>query len=253
MSKVEEKLAKSLTAETTELIPFFPYLLQDLWELGAMPKEIIELMQKHLQVSQRTSVLDLACGKGAVSVHVAKTFGCKVKGIDIIPDFISCARKKAEEYLVDNICEFEVNDINQSVENEKGFDVVILGAVGDVLGNPEETILKLKKTVKQHGFMLIDDAYSASGKNNKYPSREQWLKVFKQAGVKYVADKEAYEEELTHINMVNQENITKRANELKAVYPNKSDIFEGYIKSQQKECDELENEITGVLWLLQVI
>lgn len=42
MSNVEEKLAKSLTAESTELIPYLPYLLQDLWELGSSPKDIIE-------------------------------------------------------------------------------------------------------------------------------------------------------------------------------------------------------------------
>lgn len=30
----EEKLAASLTAETTELLPYLPYLLQDLWTYG---------------------------------------------------------------------------------------------------------------------------------------------------------------------------------------------------------------------------
>lgn len=29
------KLAASLTAETTDLLPFLPYLLQDFWELGS--------------------------------------------------------------------------------------------------------------------------------------------------------------------------------------------------------------------------
>ncbi|WP_207706943.1 hypothetical protein [Alkalibaculum sporogenes] len=46
MSNVEEKLAKSLTAESTELIPYLPYLLQDLWELGSSPKDIINMIQK---------------------------------------------------------------------------------------------------------------------------------------------------------------------------------------------------------------
>ena len=32
--ETEEKLARSLSAETTELLPFLPYLLQDLWALG---------------------------------------------------------------------------------------------------------------------------------------------------------------------------------------------------------------------------
>jgi len=38
MSNVEEKLAKSLTAESIESIPYLPDLLQDLWEPSSSPK-----------------------------------------------------------------------------------------------------------------------------------------------------------------------------------------------------------------------
>jgi len=48
MSTVEEKLAKSLTAESVELIPYLPYLLQDLWELGSSPPDM-EHTQIHHQ------------------------------------------------------------------------------------------------------------------------------------------------------------------------------------------------------------
>ena len=48
---------------------------------------------------------------------------------------------------------------------EKGFDIVILGAIGDVLGSPLETILKLKNTVKSRGYIFIDDAYGNDGSN----------------------------------------------------------------------------------------
>jgi len=60
MQTVEEKLAKSLTAESTELIPYLPYLLQDLWELGSSPKDILDMITKHINVSDETRVLDLA-------------------------------------------------------------------------------------------------------------------------------------------------------------------------------------------------
>ncbi len=159
MSNVAEKLAKSLTAESVELIPYLPYLLLDLWELGSSPKVIIDMTQKNIQVSENTKVLDLACGKGAVSVQVAGAFGCMVKGIDIIPEFIDFAQKKAQEYGVENLCEFKVVDINEAVKVERDYDIVILGAVGDVLGTPEETIPKLKSTVKNDGYIFIDDAY----------------------------------------------------------------------------------------------
>lgn len=252
MSEVEEKLAKSLTAESAELISYFPYLLQDLWELGSSPEDIKSLISKHIEVSEKTKVLDLACGKGAVSIGLAKVFGCKVKGIDIIREFIDYAEKKAEEHFVEKLCEFKAEDINESIEREKDYDIVILGAAGDVLGNPSETVSKLKRTVRQEGYIFIDDAYSMDGSDEDYPSREQWLKIFRDAGVKLVDEKVIDDYELKDLNKYNQDCIIKRANELKKLHPQKADLFDGYIRSQQAECDELEGDITGVTWLLQL-
>ncbi|MFZ5986337.1 MAG: class I SAM-dependent methyltransferase [Bacillota bacterium] len=252
MSNVEEKLAKSLTAESIELIPYLPYLLQDLWELGSSPKDIIDMIQKHIQVSEETKVLDLACGKGAVSVNLAKELGCKVKGIDIISEFIDFAATKAQEYGVENLCEFKAGDINEAVKVEKDYDIVILGAVGDVLGNPEETIQKLKSTVKNGGFIFIDDAYGNDDSDERYPTREKWLMFFQNAGVKLLDERFNEEDEIKNINDEQQSFIVNRANELKEKHPDKACLFESYIKSQQAECDELENEISGVTMFLQV-
>ena len=253
MSNVEEKLAKSLTAESIELIPYLPYLLQDLWELGSSPKDIINMIQKHIQVSEKTKVLDLACGKGAVSVQLAEALGCMVKGIDIIPEFIDFAKKKAKEYGVENLCEFKVGDINEAVKVEKDYDIVILGAVGDVLGNPEETIQKLKGTVKNYGYIFIDDAYGNDNSDEKYPTKEKWLSLFQNVGVKLLDERFNEDDELESLNDEQQSFIVKRANELKKRHPEKAYLFESYIKSQQAECDELENEISGVTMLLQVV
>lgn len=253
MSNVEEKLAKSLTAESTELIPFLPYLLQDLWELGSSPKDIVDMILKHIQITNRTRVLDLACGKGAVSVQAAKALGCRVKGIDIIPEFIDFAEKKAKEYGVENLCEFEVGDINKAVKIEKDYDIVILGAVGDVLGNPEETIQKLAGTVKNGGYIFIDDAYGNDDSDGSYFTRENWLMFIQSAGVKLIDERFNEEVEIKSINDEQQSFILRRANELIEKYQDKAYLFESYINSQLAECDELENEISGVTMLLQVL
>ncbi len=252
MSTTEEKLAKSLTAESTELIPYLPYLLQDLWELGSSPKDILELIRKHVQVSKKTRVLDLACGKGAVSVHLARELGCRVKGMDMIPEFIEFAKGKVREFGVEVRCEFVVGDITEFVKTEKDYDIVILGAVGDVLGNPEETVTQLRNTVKQGGYIIIDDAYGNEKSSVIYPTREQWLGVFEKTGVKLVAEKIIDEDELASVNNEQQEWIVKRVRELKDKLPEKAPLFDSYIRSQQAECDELENEISGVTMLLQV-
>lgn len=253
MSTIEEKLAKSLTAESIELIPHLPYLLQDLWELGSSPKDMLEMLTKHIQVSDQTRVLDLACGKGAVSVKLAKKLGCMVKGIDIIPEFIDFAVNKAREFGVEELCEFVVGDITKSVKSEKDYDIVILGAIGDVLGNPEETITQLINTIKKDGYIIIDDAYGNDKTNAKYPTREQWLTIFNNKGLRLVEEKIIEDDELANLNNEQQELIVKRANELKEQLPEKAHLFDSYIQSQQDECDELENDISGVTLLLQAI
>lgn len=250
---VEEKLAKSLTAESVELIPYLPYLLQDLWELGSSPNDMLEMITKHIPVSKETRVLDLACGKGAVSVNLAKELGCMVKGIDIIPEFIDFAVQKALEFGVGELCEFLAGDITELVKTEKGYDIVILGAVGDVLGNAEETITLLKKTVKKGGYIIIDEAYGNDESNPQYLTREQWLAIFNKTGVKLIEAKIVENDEIAKLNVEQQKWIIKRANELKEKLPGKAYLFDSYIQSQQAGCDELENEISGVTMLLKVI
>ena len=251
MQTVEEKLAKSLTAESVELIPHLPYLLQDLWELGSSPKDMLDMITRHIHVSDQTRVLDLACGKGAVSIKLAQELGCRVKGIDIIPEFIKYANNKAKEYGVEKLCEFATGDINESVKSEKDYDIVILGSVGDVLGTPEETIGMLKKTIKSEGYILIDDGYGKEGSNVDYYTKDEWTAIFKKSKVRLLEDKIIDSDELADINRDQQGFIVKRANELKKTYPEKAFLFEGYINSQQAECDELENEMMCVTMLLQ--
>ena len=78
---IEEKLARSLTAETTELLLFMPYLLKDFWELCSDPDVMIKLIEKHVNITENMRILDLACGKGAVSVRIAQKLRVSVKGI----------------------------------------------------------------------------------------------------------------------------------------------------------------------------
>ena len=227
-----------------------PYLLQDLWELDR-PGRIIGLIKKNVGNVKDLRILDLACGKGAVCVKLAKELGCRVYGIDIISEFIRYAEQKAFDFGVSDLCSFRVEDINISAARERGYDIVILGAVGEVLGSPEETIQKLKNTIKPGGFIIIDDAYSREGVYSNYPSREQWLKVFENEGIQLIEEKPVKEDELSDINDKNNKFIINRANELKNKYPDKAAIFDGYVNSQLAECHELENENIGVVWLLR--
>ena len=112
-----------------------------------------------------------------------------------------------------------MGDITEAVKTEKDYDLVILGAVGDVLGNADETIRLINNTVKKDGYILIDDAYAKEKANANYLTREQWLEIFNNTGVRLVDEKIIEEDELASINNDQQEQIVKRARELKEKLP----------------------------------
>jgi ubiquinone/menaquinone biosynthesis C-methylase UbiE len=255
--ETEEKLARALTAETTELIPFLPYLLQDLWELGSNPQDMIRLIKKYMPISTETKILDIACGKGAVSIQIAQSLGINVYGFDILPDFIDCAKQKAKEFNVEALCHFTCADANETVNTERNYDCVILGGAGNILGFPHETIGKLIGTIKPGGFIMIDEAYlpdNSNGsdikyKNHEYLTHSQWMQLFKNYGLKLLEEAHNLEE---YDFDFETKAIAARAQELIAKHPEKRTMFEGYVQSQLDECADLENNIVAVTWMLQV-
>jgi ubiquinone/menaquinone biosynthesis C-methylase UbiE len=259
--ETEEKLACTLSAQTTELLPFLPYLLQDYWELGSDPDVMAELITKHVKLSESTRILDLACGKGAVSVRIAHKLQVKVKGIDIIPAFIEFAEQKAKEFSVTHLCKFAVEDINETVKKESGYDCVILGAVGNVLGdlrNPAETLTKLKATVKPGGFILIDEGFipdeskreNIRHNNALYFTEQQWMAWFKETGLELIETASGHGEGNLDKDS-GMAAITARAGELIEKHPDKKELFEGYVRCQQNEYDDIDDSLVCVTWILR--
>ena len=260
-AQTREKLACSLTAETTELLPFLPYLLQDFWALGSDPDVITGLIGKYVRIYEDTRVLDLGCGKGAVSVKAAQNLRVKINGIDLFPEFIQYARGKAQELGVAGLCEFAVGDINESVKTETDYDCVILGAVGDVLGNPAETLHKLKAVIKPGGYILIDEGYrpeeikreNVKWRGDDFLTKREWLELFEKAGLELIKTISSSDVADTnnHDSSKGMAFITARANELIEKHPDKRAIFEGYIRSQQNEYDDIDNDLVCVTWILR--
>ncbi len=248
--ETEQGVARSLTGEDTAILPFIPYILQDLWELGASAAEMVNIAKANVPLSEGMRVLDLGCGKGAVSVWFAKEFGVNVKGIDYFPEFIEYARKKAVEHSVSELCSFHVGDITQQVRTESGYDIVIYGAVGDVLGRPLEMIEKLAGTIISGGYILLDDAWTEDAMSS-YPSREQWNRCFEANHLSVVCEIPSDGDATDRINIDNQEKIAMRAAELVHLYPQHEKLLSRYVKLQLEECEALATEVTGVVWLLE--
>ncbi|MCK5453172.1 MAG: class I SAM-dependent methyltransferase, partial [Calditrichia bacterium] len=85
--KLEKSLSESLETNPN-FLPYLPELLQDLWELGSSPDKIIELIRPLELNAGDTRILDLGCGKGAVSILLVKTFGFQAIGVDGCQPFL---------------------------------------------------------------------------------------------------------------------------------------------------------------------
>lgn len=249
------QVAKGFDA-TPEMIPFIPYLLQDLFELGSSPKIIIEIL-KSLELSPNSKLLDIACGKGAVSIQVAKQLGFHCLGIDLFKPFVEIANEKAIAMNVDNLCTFEVGDAIEAVKTKRGFDVVILASAESVLGQIRETIKLMSECIHENGYIIFDGAYligESSLDNPDYSTIKNYEDTIKQLtsyGDKIIREVTIPPEEVIQISRDYTDAIRIRANELSVKYPEKKDLFLSYVEKQMNECSIIENHIVGCTWCLK--
>ncbi len=252
-NKSDQSVANSLEVKES-LLPYMSYLLQDLWALGSSVNQILDLIDT-LSLSS-AKVLDLGCGKGAVSVQLASNFGFDIVGVDAMPEFLKDANKKSSEYQVSNHCTFIEQDILTYVMDKYSFDIVILASVGGVLGSNKDTIKKLRTQVRSGGYIIIDDGYLKK------------RKVLNRKGYKHCRNYKKTVEELTifgdrlfaeistadvsaEINNEYLKVIENRSIELIGQHPELKKDLNNYLDLQKEECEILESEFEGMIWVLE--
>ena len=253
--RTEQSIADSLEVDK-KLLPYIPFLLQDLWALGSSVDSIINVVGSLNLPHTQAKLLDLGCGKGAVSIRIASKCGLKVVGVDRMTPFLEDAQKKAMEYHVSHLCEFINKDIMDFVSVEHKFDLVVLASLGGIFGSFKNTIATLRTQIRSGGYIVIDDGYlrEASSLMRKgyehYKNHEDTIKELTAFG-----DVMLQEINTTDVSLkINDEylnSIAKRGKELIAQHPELEDNINAYIQLQAEECDVINNQIEGGLWLLQ--
>jgi ubiquinone/menaquinone biosynthesis C-methylase UbiE len=251
----QQSAADSLEVDK-KLLPYMPYLLQDLWALGSSVDQILDLFSTLPLSPDAAKVLDLGCGKGAVSVQIAAKFGFHVVGVDALPEFLKDAHKKSCEYQVSDLCTFIEQDILNYVIDEHDFDGVILASLCGIFGGNSDTIKKLRTQVRPGGYMVIDDGYlkkrdvlSRKGYGH-YRSYEKTVQELTMCNDRLFAQIPTTEVSL-RINEEYLKVIENRSIELMDRYPEMKQDLSKYLAVQREECDLLESELEGMIWVLE--
>ena len=250
---LKESVVRSLDGSSPGIFPYLPYILQDLWELGADPSTVLRLVKQHLQ-KKPLRILDAGCGKGAVSIRLASELDCRITGIDAMPEFIEDARAMAEKKGLSNCCNFVVGDIRKEIPRIGKYDLLIMGAVGNVLGNVLETLSFLSKALDSPGYIILDDAWLEDDSPVKYDRclrKSDFCAQIGQAGFEIVEevifDKEAARESEKYMFGP----MKNRAEELMEMYPEKKQLFRNYLENQEYEFQMLLTYLTAATWLLK--
>jgi 2-polyprenyl-3-methyl-5-hydroxy-6-metoxy-1,4-benzoquinol methylase len=83
-----------------------------------------ELIFKVLEDVRGKRVLDFGCGEGHLATQLGR-LGARVTGIDISPELIALAQRRAEMDEVQHLVEFKVWDILESAPDNETFDFVV--------------------------------------------------------------------------------------------------------------------------------
>ncbi len=251
---LDESVAYAMEADV-RLLPLLPELLTDLWELGPSAEHVVAALES-VGVGPDSTILDLACGKGAVAVALAERLGVRVEGIDAVQPFLQAARALATERGVSDRCRFEQGDIRNLLGQERWYDAALLLSVGPVLGDHEQTIAGLRSLVRAGGYMVIEDGFLAGGVAplplaEGYAGHSETLRRLTAHGDIVVREIICPAEQTRSVNRRNTDLIRRRASLVRASHPGYEQLIDEYVARQERETQILGTDVLCAIWVLR--
>lgn len=144
-----------------------------------------------------THVLDVSSGKGVFPCYYAKEFGSRITGIDINPQFVEIARKRAQREEVEDKVDFRSGDSKKLPFQSNEFDVVVNEcAVGlNVINDPQQVLNEMARVTRKGGMVVIHESTWLKNLPSKEKEDaavrmgttpytvEEWKQMLKKAGL----------------------------------------------------------------------
>jgi protein-L-isoaspartate O-methyltransferase len=248
-----QQIASALDA-TPQLVPFLPELLADLWEMGGSPALVAEWLGGLDLPSGSTRVLDLGCGKGAVSLTLARDLGFQVHGVDLMRPFVEEARARAAQWGLSGRCRFETGDLREVARSARGYEVAVYASVG-TLGPLDECVRTLRRCVRDGGYLVVEEGFLATGvaRGTRFVNLagyEETRRRLTACGDEILRERVRSPEEMGAIDRRYIESISARAEVLAARHPGKAPLFLDYVERQRSAAAAWEREARSAAWLL---
>ena len=121
--------------------------------------EKIRLLGNYLRLTADTRVLDIACGKAGPALVLARAYGCRVVGVERLPEFADEARRRVAEAGLDGLVEIRTGDAREYPLEPEAWDAALCLGASFVWGAMAETAVALAPAVRRGGFVAVGEPY----------------------------------------------------------------------------------------------
>jgi ubiquinone/menaquinone biosynthesis C-methylase UbiE len=108
-------------------------------------------------INEDTFVLDVGCGAGATACHLAKTYGCRVVGVDLRDSMVALSNERAQRERVTDRVEFRIADAQDLPFDDAHFDVVLCESVATFVKDKQQVVGELVRVVKPGGYVGLNE------------------------------------------------------------------------------------------------
>jgi SAM-dependent methyltransferase len=122
-----------------------------------------------LSLKANERVLDLGCGIGGPSRYLAKTFGCHVVGVDLMPEFCRVAAMLAERTGLADRVEYRQGDALAVPFADQSFDVVWSQNVVMNIADRDRLYAEICRVLKPNGRYAFADVVAGNGGLPHFP------------------------------------------------------------------------------------
>ncbi len=121
-------------------------------------------LAKRVGVRPEMDVLDAGSGLGGPSRYLAETFGCRVIGIDLTPDYVAIAKLLAERTGLADKVGYRLGDLTQLPFEDACFDLVWAQHVVMNIRDRDGLYRELRRVLKPGGRLAFYDPIAADEK-----------------------------------------------------------------------------------------
>lgn len=131
--------------------------------------ELTDLIEDYLTSS--TKVLDVGCGLGGTSRHLADKYGCRVTGIDLTEEYVQVGNELNKMVGIDDRVNLLRGNALDLPFNDKTFDLVWTEHVQMNIADKAKFYAEISRVLKPSGCFLFHDVFRGPNKDEPvYPA-----------------------------------------------------------------------------------